>query len=70
MCSLCDIYTMNIITSVHRLSTGSKSLLIAVHIYSNDVNVQYFRIPTLVIVLLFKEKLRNSICVEADRVWQ
>lgn len=70
MCSLYNIYTMNIITSVHRPSTGSKSLLIAVHIYSNDVKVQYFKIPTLGIVLLFKEKLSSSICVEADRVWQ
>lgn len=64
MCSLYNIYTMNIITSVHRPSTGSKSLLIAVHIYSNDVKVQYFKIPTLVIVLLFKEKLSSSILLK------
>jgi hypothetical protein len=57
---------MNIITSVHKPSTGSKSLLIAVHIYPNDINVQYFKIPTLVIVWLLKGKLSNSICVEAD----
>lgn len=46
MCSLYNIYTMNIITFVHKLSTGFENLLIAVHIYSNDVEAQYFRTPT------------------------
>lgn len=66
----CVTSTVNIITSVHRPSTGSKSLLIAVHIYSHDINVQYFKIPTFGIVWLSKEKLSNSICVEADGAWQ
>lgn len=37
MYSLYNMYKMNIITFVHKLSTGSENLLIAVHIYSNDV---------------------------------
>lgn len=37
---------MNIITFVHKLSTGFENLLIAVHIYSNEVLAQYFKIPT------------------------
>lgn len=62
MCSLCDFYTVSIITSVHKPSTGSESLLIAVHIYPSGVNVQYFKIPMPVIVWLLKEKLRMHLC--------
>lgn len=37
MYSQYNIYKMNIITFVQKLNTGSENLLIAVHIYSNDV---------------------------------
>lgn len=38
---------MNIITFVHQLSTGFENLLIAVHIYVNEVYTQYFKLPIL-----------------------